>query len=228
MKNILKIERDISKLSDRAEEVSFQRDGNLIKQIIADLKQTILDYNLLSLSAPQLGYNKRIFVLNFSGDLRAFVNPYIKERKGLKLYREKDISLPDKEYFIARNEEIVAIYQTALGKVESNKFLDTAGELFQFEVDHLDGVLLQDYGLEVIDGFDALSAEAKQEVLKYYVDYLKELEQSFNKDIQSNAGAKQLQDAIDFTNGILNGTVKLATKEDLELTNEVKHDNGWK
>lgn len=69
-------------LTDGAEVIDPKREKDLVHKIIIDLKDTIRENNLVYLTAPQIGYNKRILVINFNNDLRTFINPIITKMKG--------------------------------------------------------------------------------------------------------------------------------------------------
>ena len=53
--------RDIDSLGDRSEEIDPKKEGSLLQEIVLSLKQTMKDNDIVSLSAPQIGYNKRVF-----------------------------------------------------------------------------------------------------------------------------------------------------------------------
>lgn len=69
-------------LTDGTEVIDPKREKDLVHKIIIDLKDTVRENNLTYLTAPQIGYNKRILVINFNGDIRTFLNPIITKMKG--------------------------------------------------------------------------------------------------------------------------------------------------
>ena len=146
MKEIIKItDENNNILNDRAEEIDIRKENALMREIILELKDTLRNHKEgVGLAAPQIGYNKRIFVINFSGDLRSFINPIISEVKGFELSKEGCLSIPGKEFIRPRNNEITVLYQTPLGKIESRKLVGKAAIIFQHEIDHLDGILFVD------------------------------------------------------------------------------------
>jgi hypothetical protein len=64
------------------------------------------------------------------------------------------------------------MYQTPLGKIESKQFMGAAAKVFQHEMDHLDGLLLSDIGLEIDELFDNATEEERMEVINMYLDSL--------------------------------------------------------
>ena len=202
---------DIDKLNEIGicDVIDTRKENELLREIIVNLKEVVRSQNLSSLSAPQLGYDKRVFVINYNGDIRTYVNPMIVNVKGLELSRETCPSLPGKEYIRIRHNEIQVAYQTPLGKYESAKLFGLVAKVFQHEVDHLDGLLLCDVGLEVDEEFDKATDEERQEVINMYLDSLDRKQKQLEKEIQENKDLKQVSDAIDFMNGVREGTVKL-------------------
>lgn len=209
MKEIITVEKDLDKLSDRADEIDIKTENALMREIILELKEIIRDKNLTSLSAPQIGYNKRIFCINFKGDIRTFINPVTIEVKGLTLSKETCSSIPDKTYIRPRNTEISIIYQTPLGKTETVKMVGKAAEVVQHEIDHLDGLLLSDIGLEIDDDFDKLTDEEKEELLKTYMDSLDIKQKEVHKEIDENPELKKIDDGIKFMEAVATNKVQL-------------------
>lgn len=208
---------DEIKLSERADEVDVRKDNKLVREITVALKDTIREHNLTSLSANQIGYNKRIFVINFNGDLRTFINPVISSVKGIELSRETCPSVPDKTYIRIRHNDITAMYQTPLGKIESNRFLGMAAKIFQHEVDHLDGLLISDIGLEIDDDFDNATEDERQQVINMYLDSLDIKQKEIDKEIEEDQDLKQLSDGIKFMEKVQKGEIEL---EHIKMTDE--------
>lgn len=205
MKEIIK---DIEKLQDRADEIDIRKENGEMREIILALKEIVRAKNLKGLSAPQIGYNKRIFVINFDGDIRTFINPIITEVKGFGLSREVCSSL-DHAYIRPRNNNISIVYQTPLGKTESVKLMGKAAEVFQHELDHLDGLLLSDIGLELDEHFDSLTQEEQVEIINMYMDSLDIKRKKVEQEIKEDKDLKQMSDAIDFMKDLQSGKVEL-------------------
>lgn len=209
----MEIITDYDKLSERAEEIDTRKENSLLREIIIKLKQTIKENNLPGLSAPQIGYNKRVFCINFKGDVRTFINPVITEIKGLEMSKEECPSLPGRLFIRPRHNKVSAIYQTPLGKTESRTFIGLAARLFQHEIDHLDGLLLSDIGLEIDEAFESATDDERAEVIKMYLESLDIKQKGLEKDIEETPELKQVSDAIKFMEGVQKGEIKL-----------VKHD----
>lgn len=210
-KYVLKIEDNKDKLSERVDEIDIITNYPQVKSIVKNLKDTMYhNPNVVALAAPQIGSKERIFCIRFAnGDIRAFINPMIIKREGMHLSRESSASIKDKEFIVPRNDIIHAAYQIPTGASEVNKFEGAPGEVFQQMVDLLDGVTIDDFGLEVIEGFDEASEEERVEVINAYLEALKSKEEFIKKDIESNEELKKRNDAIEFMTKVALGDVKL-------------------
>lgn len=205
----MEIITDIEKLSTRTDEIDVRKENQQVRDITVELKKTVREHNLLSLSAPQIGFDKRIFVINFNGDIRTFINPMITQVKGFELSRETCSSIPDKTFIRPRHNDIQVIYQTPLGKIESKQFMGAAAKVFQHCIDHLDGLLLSDIGLEIDEMFDNATEEERAEVLSMYLDSLDIKQKEIDKQIQQDDELKQIVDGIEFMEKVKKGEVQM-------------------
>lgn len=201
MRDIIK---DLDKLSYRSDEIDIRKQNKLVRDTIIELKEIIREKNLVYLTAPQIDVPIRVFVMNFSGSLKSFVNPVISKTSGFELSREKCNSL-DSEYIRPRANSVDVIYQTPLGKIESRKMLGKAAIVFQHALDHLDGLLLSDVGLEITPAFDKASEDDKAELIKMYIDSLDIKRKELEKEIKGDKDLKQVSDAIDFLESVKKG-----------------------
>ena len=208
---------DLEKLSERCDEIDTRKENNLMREIILELKDTLRNNPTgVGLAAPQIGYDKRIFVINFKGDIRTFINPIITQAKGLVVNREACLSLPGKEYVRPRNTEITVLYQTPLGKSESRKLVGLAAYVFQHELDHLDGITLADIGMELQEDFDKATQEEKDAIIEMYLDSLDIKRKDANKEIEKDEELRKMSSAIDFMEKVQTGKVEFGdtvTKE---------------
>ena len=211
MKEIITLQSEqCDVLSQRCEEVNIKSENDLVREIILALKDTIRNsQNCVGLAAPQIGYTKRIFCINFKGDIRTFINPIITNAKGLSLSREGCMSCPGKEYIRPRNNEIWVYYQTPLGKTESVKLFGFAAHVFQHELDHLDGITLADIGLEIDESYDKASEQERSELLTAYLDSLDLKQKQLQKEIEQDPELKKLDDSIKFMEAVQKGEVKV-------------------
>lgn len=218
---------DLEKLSARADEIrDIRKCSKEVQEIVLELKDTIREKNLKALSAPQIGYNKRIFVIRFGkNDLRSFVNPVIEYNavKGLGLSVEESSSIPDKKFLIVRNSEVPALYQTPIGKIESKKFNGMAAYMFQQMMNHLDGIVLSDMGLEVGEDFLNATDEEKAPIISAYLDSLDMKWKVLEEEISKDSDLSEIRDAGKFLDKVNRGEVKLEVTE--EKVPEIKKEN---
>lgn len=206
---IQEIITDAEILSQRSEEIDTRKQNNEMRQIIVDLKDTIRAHeNCVGLAAIQINQPWRIFVINFNGDLRSFINPVMVEAKGLTLSREACMSLPGKEYIRPRNNDIRVIYQTPLGKTETIKLVGKAAEVFQHEIDHLDGLTLADIGMELPENYNKLSENERAQLIKDYMESLDLKQKQIKEEIEKDEDSKKLSDAVDFMAAVQKGEVE--------------------
>lgn len=215
---------DVDKLGYRSDEVSsFKKEGNDVRQIALRLKELIKENGIVSLSAPQIGIYKRIFVIKFGDELRTFINPMIERVSGMTLTEEICSSLPRKRYIRPRHTKIVVDYMTPLGKLETRQIVGKSAIVFQHQIDHLDGLLLSDVGLEIDEHWDNASEDERAEVLKAYIESLDLKQKELEKDVQENPELKEVSDAIDFMTKAKTGEIDVHT-EVIQVPKE-KEDN---
>ena len=202
-------EENNNKLYNRASEINPSLEGNLQREITLALKRTIEKNNITALSAPAIGYDKRIFCIKFDNEIKTFINPLIVKAEGIQLARERCTSIPGKEFIVPRNTTINVMYQRPMGKTESRQLAGLAAYVFQHEVQHLDGLLLSDFALEIDSDWDNATEEEREEVIKFYLESLDLKEKELDTEIKENPELKQLSDAIDFMTSVYKGETKL-------------------
>jgi len=122
-----------------ASEWDFTVDGDpneLIKRMI----KLMMENNGIGLAAPQVGIQKRIFVMGNQDRLYACINPEIIEAEGNIMDVEGCLSFPDLWLRVRRAETIKVKYQNAMGESIETSFTGLIARVFQHERDHLDGV----------------------------------------------------------------------------------------
>ena len=207
MKDII---TDELKISERAVEIDIKTENKEMRDIIKEIKDTMRKKNLKSLSAPAIGYSKRIFCIDFSDlEIKTFINPIIMEAKGISLSKETCTSIPGKTYIRPRNNDLAVVYQSPTGKVESRQIVGMAAYVFQHEMDHLDGILLSDIGLEIDDDFEQASEEDRMEVINAYLDCLDLKQKEISTEIENDPELKQISDASKFMESVYKGETEL-------------------
>jgi len=201
-------------LSKRALEIDTRTQNKEMREIISEIKNTIRKKELFALSAPAIGYGRRIFCMNFSDlEIKTFINPVIMSSEGLTISRETCTSIPGKTFLLPRNKEITVMYQDPMGRAQSRKLTGAAACVFQHEIQHLDGMIISDIGLEIDERFDEASKEEQDELIKAYLESLDLVAKELSEDIQNDPELKQLSDGIDFLTGVQTGEVELEGEE---------------
>jgi peptide deformylase len=134
-------------LRDKAVEVPGVDDT--LRQLIADLRETMKAYGGVGLAANQVGVAQRVLVVDVPLDegeraAHALINPVVKRRVGTISAEEGCLSLPGIWEDVTRSGRVVV---EALDEEGRKLELDVEGYLaraIQHELDHLDGVLFVD------------------------------------------------------------------------------------
>ena len=207
---------DYEQLSEVSDNIDVKGDNEEMRQIILTLKETMREKNLKSLSAPQIGIKKRIFCVKDSKGIHSFVNPMIKKSTEMTFSREIDECFPDKEYIYPRNGRIVVNYQTPLGDFKSTNVVGYSAFVFQRMIDHLNGVLISDIGLEIDELWDKASEEERAEVLKQYMESLDLVSKQLDEEIAKDENLTKQKKAIEFEHALIAGDVVVEQRETTE------------
>ena len=219
-KEILKVPDNEIELGNRATEINTTVEGELKSEIVLALKKTLEKENLTALSAPAIGYDKRIFVIKFDNEIKTFINPIMVKCEGITLAREKCSSIPGKEFLVPRNTNITVMYQRPNGSIESRQVMGLAALVFQHEIHHLDGVIISDIGLELDENWDTFTDDEKSEIIDMYLESLDMTQKKLEKEVEEDPDLKKTSDAIKFMTSVVNGETKLVHESDLEDTSE--------
>lgn len=210
---------DVEELVQSSIEIDTKKDNKKMREIITELKYRIGKDNLTALSAPQIGEKYRIFCIKFtekkgkktSETIKTFINPIVTGIKGIVVNREADICIPNKQFIIVRNNELSLLYQNPLGNSLSQKFSGKSSAVVQLMMDHLDGILLTDLGLEIDEKFDEASEEEKNELIEAYLNSLDVYKKQVDEEIENNKELKSMQDAVKFIQSVRDGETKLGS-----------------
>jgi peptide deformylase len=117
-----------------------------IKQILADMVETLHSYNGVGLAGPQIGLLKRLVVIDLydeKGPIK-LVNPKIVKQKGEQEVEEGCLSFPNQFAKIIRPAEVIIEALDENGKKIKIKGEGLLAQAISHELDHLDGVLFVD------------------------------------------------------------------------------------
>lgn len=146
-------------LRERAELV--KRADEDLNGLIADMIETMRNANGIGLAAPQIGRNKRLFVVDVSPLLDSmaeheraelpdqplvFINPEITWESDEEVeYEEGCLSIPDIMEDVIRPSAVRIAFRDAAFKRRELQVDSILARVIQHEYDHLDGVLFLDH-----------------------------------------------------------------------------------
>nr|WP_320048685.1 peptide deformylase [uncultured Desulfuromonas sp.] len=133
-------------LSKIAEPITVVDDE--IRQLAADMAETMYAAPGVGLAAPQVGISRRLIVLDCGGEddpeLIKAVNPEIIDTDGESFEEEGCLSVPGYFASVKRSAWVTVRYLDMDGKVVEREADGLLAICFQHEIDHLDGKLFVD------------------------------------------------------------------------------------
>ena len=145
-----------------AEDISPDYPG--LKQLIADMWETMYHSNGVGLAAPQINKSIRLFTIDsiqilnnldeedkdlYPGDKgvkQVFINPHVVKQDGEDWpYNEGCLSIPKVREDVVRPATITLAYLNENFEPKEETFSGITGRVLQHEYDHLDGKLFIDY-----------------------------------------------------------------------------------
>jgi peptide deformylase len=114
---------------------------------IADEMQALMKVKSgIGLAAPQVGIRQRFFVYKLNGLFGCLINPVLKAAYLKGVLVEGCLSLPGIQVAVLRPQLILVEGYDLKGKHVRLTQTGFGAHVFQHEMDHLDGVLIVDYG----------------------------------------------------------------------------------
>jgi peptide deformylase len=153
-------------LKKEAEEISS--DYPELKQLIADMYETMYKASGVGLAAPQIGRAIRMFIVDgspFADDpdddddqgpdpraegietfKKVFINPIIEDESGEEWgFHEGCLSIPKIREEVFRKERVLISYYDENFTFHEEEFDGYAARIIQHEYDHIDGILFTDH-----------------------------------------------------------------------------------
>jgi peptide deformylase len=128
-----------------------------LKQLIADMFETMYHSKGVGLAAPQIGLPIRLFIVDaagfnedgeapeLEGFKRVFINPIIIEEKGKEWkFEEGCLSIPGIREEVARKPELTIEYYNENFELVEEKLDGLGARVVQHEYDHIEGILFID------------------------------------------------------------------------------------
>ena len=138
-----------------------------IKELIADMIETMHKHEGIGLAAVQVGILRNLFVVDLYEEGTppfVFINPEVLEEKGEQEVDEGCLSFPNKFAKIKRPKEITVRYLNEEGEKITLKAKELLAQAISHEVDHLNGIVFVE---KMIPGtLEVVTEEEKQEKRK--------------------------------------------------------------
>lgn len=188
--------------NERAEECRIE------EELVEDLKETLKAHpERTYLCANEVGVPKRMFAVKFDEDVLVFSNPIYQHRGEFGLIREKEPST-DKEYIIPRCKDVTICYQNEKSEPNATKFKEDASIVISQAMDCIDGIHAFDYGLEIIPEFDEATEEERMELIKVYLNSLKDLDYTLDKVLSEDDDTKLAWKDFKFNRALATGEIE--------------------
>jgi peptide deformylase len=155
---------DIPVLGDpvlRKETAPIEQITDEIRQLVADMFDTMYAAEGIGLAAPQVGRTERVAVVDVEGQKFTLINPEIIETEGSSRGEEGCLSIPDIFGDVTRPSRVIVRALNELGEQVEIEGTELLARCMQHEIDHLHGKLFIDY-LSVLKRRSALSKWEKQ------------------------------------------------------------------
>ena len=139
-------------LKKRAKDID--KESTDVKELTADMFETMYHASGVGLAAPQIGKSLRMFVLDSTpmtdqegdGVRKAFINPEILDEDGEEwVFEEGCLSIPGIREDVTRQPRVRIRYYDEEWNQHEDEFDDIVARIIQHEYDHIEGVLFTDH-----------------------------------------------------------------------------------
>jgi len=126
-------------------ELPLSEENNII---LDNMIKIMYQANGIGLAANQIGYNRRMFVMDTSNERnkpQTFINPVIRSKNNIKMTDiEGCLSCPGEEVKVKRSITVDLTWTCRHGKLQNKTFSYLPSRVVQHEMDHLNGKLIID------------------------------------------------------------------------------------
>ncbi|QNL22118.1 peptide deformylase [Hyphobacterium sp. CCMP332] len=139
-------------LKKRARDIN--KDELDVKELVADMYETMYQAKGVGLAGPQIGKNLRIFVIDgepmeedeLMGFKQAFINPEIEDEFGDDwTFEEGCLSIPNIRENVDRPERLKIKYYDEDWNFHEEEYEGLKARIIQHEYDHIEGILFTDH-----------------------------------------------------------------------------------
>ena len=119
--------------------------------LLDDMKETLAEAKGLGLAAPQVGFLKRIIIIDMGDGPIEMINPEIIEKRGEQECMEGCLSIPGQWGILNRPQYVKMRYRDRNGDLYEIEGEDLFASCASHETDHLEGVLYTDKVIRMVD-----------------------------------------------------------------------------
>lgn len=207
---MVRLTKKLEKLRERTDEINVFDNRETIREVSDDMIEYLTRHpKFNALAAPMINRQIRMFAIRFADGIKFFINPIFTKQNDLHISIETNPCLDDRHFLVPRNDLVGVAYQDLLGTPGETDFTDTAGDLIQQMIQLLDGLWIDEIGMEVFDDFLSASDEDKQEVINLYLDSLKQRNTDINNEIEGNPELKEYKEGMDFLMAAARGDIQI-------------------
>lgn len=120
--------------------------GSWLSDVVDEMLGLMRIHHGIGLAAPQVGITQRFFVAEVNGQSLCLVNPILVTHQGRDRMTEGCLSLPGVNVKVKRNSQIEVQGFDVHGRAQRHRVKGLWARVMQHEIDHLDGILICDYG----------------------------------------------------------------------------------
>lgn len=115
-----------------------------VKDLVAEMKVKMVEWNGIGLAAPQVGHNIRVLVMQTNvGQVQEMINPRISWMSPERVKIEEGcLSIPGEFQWIERASKVRVKFETVDGEYKYWCLHKMDARVFLHEYDHLEGILM--------------------------------------------------------------------------------------
>ena len=117
-----------------------------IQNILDSMVKIMIDYNGIGLAAPQIGVSLRLITVRDENRIYKLINPEIARDINTNFDQEGCLSIPGEIWQVERATDAIVEGLDPDGKTRSFIVKQLTARVFQHEIDHLNGILINSVG----------------------------------------------------------------------------------
>lgn len=123
-----------------------------LKRTVVDMQLVMIKDRGVGIAAPQVGISKRIALIKDENEVLVMVNPEIFNYSDETIESlEGCLSLPGRVYKVTRSSKVSVAYRDLTGALKYLYASKMLAIIVQHEVDHLNGILIDQSGVAVVE-----------------------------------------------------------------------------